>query len=234
MKYSFAKTPLAEPLLCITFDDGYKTDRTIAYPEMSARGIKGTTYVVGYYTDNFPEYMTTSQLLEMVGFGWDIQCHTYDHAYLGKLRISEVIHQLRRNNEVFSAKGIAEPKHIAYPYGNYIYDTRKTLMKYRISQRATGGTVPSVQSLDDIDINRIGAWIADMKNQTEYDTVKGYLDTAIAQNKVLVLYWHDMTAEKQPYFIQFLDYVVQKGIKTVTHSELYEILKWKDFNYKFI
>lgn len=235
MMYDFAKNNVVdEPLLCLTFDDGYKTDYTFVYPEMVSRGMRGTTYVVGYYTDYISKYMTSAELLDLHQNGWDIQCHTFDHPYLSTLTPSLVHKQMRDNDNKFKAIGLPLAEHHAFPYGAYNHDTRKVISNYRKSQRATAGTVPSVQSLDEIDLTKIGAQIADIETVAKYNEIKVLLDQAIEENKVLVLYWHEMTESKKAFFTQFLDYAVSTGIRTVTHKELYEIIKWRNFDYKFI
>ncbi len=235
MNFNFANTvKIDEPLLCITFDDAFKTDYTFAYPEMKKRGMLGTTYVIGYYTDRFDKYMTSQQLLDLHANGWDLQCHTYDHPYLSTLNASQVNKQMMDTDAKFAELGLPRPLHHAFPYGDYIHETREVISKYRVSQRATGETVSSPQKLEDIDFSRMGAVIGDIQTQQKYDEIKGLLDRAVAEKKVLILYWHEMTDIKKPFFVNFLDYAVSTGIKTVTHAELYDIYKWRKFQYRFL
>lgn len=67
-----------KPVL-ITFDDGYRSNYTIAYPILSEQGLKATVCVVGTFLDDPKDvYMTWEQAAVLQESGViDIQSHTY-------------------------------------------------------------------------------------------------------------------------------------------------------------
>ena len=60
----------------ITFDDGFESTYTIAFPLMQQYGIKGTVYVVPDWL-GAPGYLTLAELTEMHNAGWTIASHTW-------------------------------------------------------------------------------------------------------------------------------------------------------------
>ena len=65
----------------ITFDDGYATNYTTAYPILKELQLKATIAVIGYNIEsgNFASFMTPDQARELQQSGViDIQSHTYD------------------------------------------------------------------------------------------------------------------------------------------------------------
>ena len=76
--------------ICIAFDDGNKTDLTIGVQEQLNRGMipKGTSYIIGKYVAEWAEgspKMNTNDCLEMLGYGWDLEDHSYSHSYDGNM-----------------------------------------------------------------------------------------------------------------------------------------------------
>ncbi|MBQ8835944.1 MAG: polysaccharide deacetylase family protein [Clostridia bacterium] len=81
-------TPLPDNPVCITMDDGYLSNYTIAWPILQKYGMKATIFVVGaaagwtHYRDTDYSYIpkfTWEQAREMENSGYvDIQSHTYD------------------------------------------------------------------------------------------------------------------------------------------------------------
>lgn len=65
----------------ITFDDGYLTNYTIAYPILKELGLKATIAVIGKNIDGdeYTQFMNVAQAAELQQSGViDIQSHTYD------------------------------------------------------------------------------------------------------------------------------------------------------------
>lgn len=225
-----------EPLLVITFDDGLITNYTKAFPMMTSRGIKGTSYLINYYYDvlHLTNYMNFEQITEMINAGWDMQCHTYSHPYMGETSPQNAYQQLVKNNDVMKKENLPLFKHIATPFGSWDYRNIRLFKQRRKSHRATQITKLSLEKLENIDIYEIGAYYGDIESEIKLETFKGYIDSAIQNGTILVVYWHVINEAREQLFEEFLDYVVSSGIKTITHSELYERFKLKNYNHEFL
>lgn len=77
----------------ISFDDGYESNYTIAFPIMKEYGFKGVCFITTNYIGK-EGYMSWEQILELKKYGFSIQSHTHTHPFLSCLSIEEVEKEL--------------------------------------------------------------------------------------------------------------------------------------------
>ncbi len=122
---------LPENPIAITFDDGYLSNYTVAYPILKELNIPATIFVVtstvGLGTDtgkvSYPHF-TWEQAREMQQSGIvDIQSHSHTHKRMSELSIAELQMELRLS-KYYIEKNLDKNCYIfAYPYGGYDEDT---------------------------------------------------------------------------------------------------------------
>ena len=83
-----------KPEMVITFDDGYESVYTIAYPIMKQYGIVGTCYVVTSWIGT-PGYLTLPELTELHNAGWTIANHSYSHQELPTLTTAQITTEIQ-------------------------------------------------------------------------------------------------------------------------------------------
>ncbi len=86
--YVYGIAPLPENPVCVTFDDGYKSNYTLAFPFLKDNNLKATIFAIGcsfgkstYKDTGIPiiPHFSYEEAKEMVGSGLvEIQSHTYD------------------------------------------------------------------------------------------------------------------------------------------------------------
>lgn len=86
------------PGLAITFDDGHFSHYQAAFPELLARGMAATFFVI---TDRVGTvgYASWAQLREMADAGMSIQSHTASHPFLSELHPTAAAAELRRSRD---------------------------------------------------------------------------------------------------------------------------------------
>ncbi len=99
--YTVMGTELPENPLIITFDDGYKSNYTVAYPILKKLNMKATIYIIGssFGKDTYKDtgekifsHFGYDEAKEMYGSGLiDIQSHSYDMHQSEKLEKSEYV-----------------------------------------------------------------------------------------------------------------------------------------------
>lgn len=110
----------------ITFDDGWSSVHDIALPILKKYGYPATLFV---YTDlivGSRETLSWEQVRELSRNGFDIQCHSKTHRYLGRKERKESFRdyfEAVRKEIVESSKILRkhigrEVKYLAYPYGD--------------------------------------------------------------------------------------------------------------------
>ena len=99
----------------ITFDDGWKSVYTEAFPIMQHYGFTGVTYLVSG-TLGAPKVLNSEQLAEMIAAGWEIGSHSHTHLALPHHHESAQaeIRQSRFALEDFLGLPVLT---FAYPYG---------------------------------------------------------------------------------------------------------------------
>ena len=90
-----------EKMVMITFDDGYISDYTLAFPILKKYGFKSVHFIsTAYVNGQFDEQkcMRWEQIKKLKDNGFSIQSHSHNHLLLGSLSEKEI------NNEILLAK----------------------------------------------------------------------------------------------------------------------------------
>ena len=126
------KLDLPKNTVVITFDDGYLSNVSYAYPVMREYGFKGSIFMVGETSERdesnlSPEELPHIPANEIYKYEdvFEFGCHTYGlHnknaegiPLLESLSKEEIIEDLTKNNELFNTS------YMAYPYGSYNLNT---------------------------------------------------------------------------------------------------------------
>src|SRR5690625_440256 len=124
-----------KPLLAVTFDDGIDTDFTRAFPYMTERGVKGTSYLITSRVGT-DRRLSWDNIHEMKSGGMcDFQCHSYNHIRMTEATEQEIRQNLEDANDAFTSNGLEIPKHFAYPYGAFNDFAQNIVADYRETQR---------------------------------------------------------------------------------------------------
>jgi peptidoglycan/xylan/chitin deacetylase (PgdA/CDA1 family) len=116
--------------LAVTFDDGYESVYTDAFPEMQTRGIPGTVFpVVGSvggwneWDVNFAprqvRHLSWVQLRELAMAGFEVGSHTLTHRDLTRLDSRALRRELRDSKKMIEDRIGAPVTSLSYPFGRY-------------------------------------------------------------------------------------------------------------------
>lgn len=120
---------LPEDALVLTFDDGYESVYSLAWPRMRAAGFSGTVFLITDYcgkTNQWPgqgadvppsPLMRWEQVLEMTAEGCEFGAHTRTHPNLAVCTSQEATEQLTSARDRIQAITGAAAEVFAYPYG---------------------------------------------------------------------------------------------------------------------
>lgn len=217
---------MTKPILVFGFDDGTATDYSIAYPELLARGIKGTSWINGSSIGK-PGIMTWAQVMELANHPeWDVQCHSYNHVRLNELSDEELRLEMTLQNEAFILNGLPPPKHHAYPYGEFDSRVASTVLEYRLTARRTGWSADHINKyetlLHDIRNGTVKAINADVTSAERRDELCRFVDIAMETNGIVIFYGHEILPAHKQWWLDVFDHIEASGITTMTISELYD------------
>jgi peptidoglycan/xylan/chitin deacetylase (PgdA/CDA1 family) len=124
-------TPLPDKPVMITFDDGWRTQYSKAWPLLKKYGFKATFFINPQPVGNgYRAYMNRDMVLELAKAGNDIESHTWKHTRLTRKRDQSAEKYQKQtlsaltnaNNWIRQVVG-QQPVAIAYPYGIYDLET---------------------------------------------------------------------------------------------------------------
>lgn len=197
------------PIISIVFDDNSETVYTEAYPRMKALGLTGSQFIIGY---NFGSagIISKAQLAVMYNDGWDVGNHTTGHQNLTELtNDTDRISVIGGGKTVLDNEGWTRSSGLFVPPYNAVNDAALSVIA-KYSRFSTGGEgYNTISSIDKYNILRKGA------GTNTVNTIKGFIDEAIANNYYLHLYFHGI-AEPIGYnyppsmFQEIIDYIAVK------------------------
>ena len=222
---TLASTSEATPEIVITFDDGFESAYTIAYPIMQQYGIKGTVYVNPAWV-GAPGYLTLEELTILHNAGWTIASHTWDHPFLPELSGEEVTTELQTAINWLNNNGFQDGAyHLAYPYGGYNDTVLEVCSQLGIK---TARTV-NWGTISNDNINYLQLPIILIRSDVTRDSWQSELDSSIAQKNTAIFLLHnivtgnpiileDITVDT---FNEIIAYISQTGVKTLTINQWY-------------
>lgn len=219
----------SRPKVVISFDDGWESVYTIAYPYMKARGIKGTLFIIESRIDT-AGYMTTAMLQELYDNGWDICNHTVNHINMSTYTEAEAYAELIGCRDWIRANGWDRrnsASHVAYPNGGY---NTEVLSAMRSLGMITGRTVINRGQSHEID-NRYLLTRQSHGYTATQATYRGWVTRAIREGQSVEFNYHKIevsgadvdTEVDTAKFTDLIDFAYAHigQLDFVTRTELY-------------
>ncbi|HSX35314.1 MAG TPA: polysaccharide deacetylase family protein [Patescibacteria group bacterium] len=188
----------SQPLISVTFDDGWESVYTDAMPLLNKYGIHTTQYIIaGTYDD--PGYLSDAQIRAIAQSGDEIASHTMTHPDLTTLlNNSDLTYQLQHSQQLllqkFGSLGSNVAEDFAAPYGHTDPRTLGFIQKYYASQRNTNGDYTNGISQYDVNVagnfdryNIIGVTV---NKDTKVSDLQALVSYAVAHDGWLVLVYH--------------------------------------------
>ena len=163
--------------LAVTFDDGYRSVRTDAFPVLAELGILGTVFVptalVGWpgplQWDGIERWLGTPYESELVPMdwdelrwlayrGWEIGSHTCSHPHLPEEDDGVLEFELTRSRESLEAHMDMPCRSLAYPYGDV---DRRVIKAAGAAGYQTACTLSAVDEPEPLAWPRVGLYDID-------------------------------------------------------------------------
>lgn len=222
-----------EPLLSVTYDDGWESIYSQALPILQRNGIRTTQYVLSGTAKN-KQYMTWEQIGAMQKAGHEIACHSVSHPDLTTLDDKHLRQQLNDCKHDLTLR-YGSITNFASPYGAETGHTVNEISKVFSSQRNTNGELGDGITDEDIntrtnfsryDINGIT-----VRHDTTIEQLKAALEYAKAHNAWIVLTYHQADDADSKYSLdinrmkQQLEFLSKSDIRIVTVNQALASLK---------
>ncbi len=221
-------SPLPQAMVTLSFDDGFKTQYSVAKPILDKAGLKATFYITsGFLDDEFDDYMTTSEMLAMQTAGYEIGGHTKNHIDLTTLTTPQVQDEVSGGRADLIAKGVKTVSSFAYPFGAY---NDQAIQVVKDSGFTNARSVNS--GFNDKNSNPYLLMDQHLTSDVTVAQLKAWVDQAIAEKKWLIIEAHeqqllsdDIYSNSAQTLQGLVDYLKQKNVKVVTATEGYNLIK---------
>jgi peptidoglycan/xylan/chitin deacetylase (PgdA/CDA1 family)/methionine-rich copper-binding protein CopC len=231
------------PRMVLTFDDGYTSIYTTAFPIMKLYGIVGTVYVNTALVGT-PGRLTLQQLHDLYDAGWTIANHTPNHTNLVTgsltndpsttvLTVDQVKAIVQPGIDWLLANGFTRGAYdFALPFGLYNDNVLEALKELGIRTDRTvmiGMTaIPADDLLEISPQGPNGDGYPNGGNYTTFAKAKTMVDNTIAAKVSTFFMMHEITATPASGlewaiadFTQFIQYLVQTNIVTESVDQWY-------------
>jgi peptidoglycan/xylan/chitin deacetylase (PgdA/CDA1 family) len=224
---SFAAPTERRGAISIAFDDGMQSTYDYAFPLMQTRGIKATFHVVTDWIRDFSydnAYMSIAELQTLQNNGYEITSHSKTHTSFIYLSDSQIQYECSASKQLLQSYGLTV-NNFAYPYGSrnehidsivaqYYRSARGAyvapyVIQFPVSQFLLPGFAGETGDLDAL------PQLINMVNEV-YET-NGW--AIIFFHNVVPDLYYDPYAISSQDFESFLDYILFKGVSTITVNQ---------------
>ena len=232
---ALADPPIVVPkgMVTFSFDDGWVTSYTMAYPQMKAYGYKGDIDVITNDTGQqfYPPYgyASWSQIQTMVNSGWDACSHSVSHPDFNTLNASQINYQLQASQQMLlgNLTGNKGYRFWCQPYDDYnpTNYTQQISKYYDMAclSETTGNNMVNPPLQYNIDRYCIS-------NTTTLTQIKNEISYAIANSVWLIIICHIITPSNafastymlNSTFANMLSYVHKENVPVVLLSYVYD------------
>jgi len=219
---SFAAPAETHGAISIAFDDNMEDQYDYAFPLMQARGIKATFYVV---TDHINDpYMSIAELQTLQDYGCEIGSHSKTHPSFVGLSENEIRYECSVSKQVLQSYGFAADN-FAYPYGDRNDYTDSIVAEYYRSARSAY-VGPYIMQFP-VSQFVLPGFPGETGDSSVLPQLINMVDEIYSTDGWAIIFFHHVLPDvyDNPYaissqdFESFLDYIVYKGVPTITVSQ---------------
>jgi peptidoglycan/xylan/chitin deacetylase (PgdA/CDA1 family) len=211
--------PFDEPLITITFDDGWETIYSNGLPALEKYCIESTQYILGNHFDD-PLYLSADQTRSLQRAGHEVASHTMTHPNLTQFNPDQLEWELGESSRQLTEFGTI--RDFASPLGASNPQTLAAIKKYYRSHRNTVGD--PTNGVADVDINvratfnpyQINAYT--VRDSTTIEELQAMIDYTIEHKGWLVLTYHQVDNSGAHYGVT--KSVLQEHLKLVHDSRV--------------
>ena len=113
----------------VTFDDGLRSFRDVAFPVLERHGVRATLFVVSTFAEQTGPggpFLSWSEVRDLAKAGVDIGCHAATHVPLNEIPAERMLDEIADPTRRFREEGF-EPTVFAYPFGRYDESVKKAV-----------------------------------------------------------------------------------------------------------
>lgn len=226
-------TPFKEPIVTITFDDGWETAYSAAMPIMQKHGIHSTQFILGDEFSNIA-YVSEAQVRDMQKHGHEVGSHSMSHPNLTSLDDEDLAWEVNASKENLVKLFNTPVREFASPLGA---QNDKTINAIKRQYRSQRNTASDPKTIGDEDINvvenfdRYNIIAYTVRASTTRADIQALLDYAKARNGWVVLTYHQIEDSTSYYGITKAEFdeqmlqVSQSSLRTAPMGQVLDAIE---------
>jgi peptidoglycan/xylan/chitin deacetylase (PgdA/CDA1 family) len=212
--------------ITVTFDDGWRTTYTEAFPVMKEFGFPANV-AVNPGTLTYSAYMGLSHLQELHEAGWSMVSHTMNHARLTELTVAEMELELRRAKEFLDEQGFRGTDVFVVPYHDWTERERNIVSRHH---RAARGVSTSLFPTDSLvswmpslpyDLTGMEADSLPFTTVEGRERLRAMLQRTVDEGVFMDLFFHHMPPERVGALRETLAILDEFRDRVLPYHELY-------------
>ena len=190
--------PFEQPLITVTFDDGWQTIYTEGMPLLQKYGIPTTQYVLSSQAiERDPGYMSYEQIKQTRAGGHEIGCHSVGHVDLTSLGPQALKSELTDCKNTLQKLLNVNVEHFASPFGKINPTTTAAIKQSYQSSRNTAGDITTNEAdYNDVNVKEYfdsyNIIAVTIRRETTIAQLQAAIDYTIQNNGWLVLNYHQV------------------------------------------
>jgi peptidoglycan/xylan/chitin deacetylase (PgdA/CDA1 family) len=187
--------------ITVTFDDGWRTTYTEAFPVMKEFGFPANV-AVNPGTLTYSAYMELSHLRELHEAGWSLVSHTMNHARLTELTVAQIELELRGAKEFLDQQGFRGADVFVVPYHDWTEREREVVSRYHRAARGVSANLFATDSLVSwmpslpYDLTGMEADSLPFTTVDGRDRLRALLQRTVDEGLFIDLFFHHMPPER--------------------------------------
>jgi uncharacterized protein YjdB len=212
--------------ITVTFDDGFLTAYTNAWPVFQEFGLVGNI-AVNPAQVGFPAYMTVAHLDEVHAAGFGIVSHSMTHDSLQTLSIGALDWELRASKQWIEARGYNGSNVFVVPYHSWGTRERNAIATYFEATRGTSADAVMPENLvawrpaNPYDLTGIDADALPYTTQQGRDRLRALLQRTATEGAFLDVYLHHLPGANVQAFREMLDVIDDFRDRVLPYHALY-------------
>lgn len=224
--------PFAEPILTITFDDGWESAYSVGLPIMQQNGIRSTQYILAGEFNNMA-YLSPKQVKSFQQYNHEIAAHSFSHMNLTAASPKDLQREVVESKQVLE-KRFGMIKEFASPLGAQNEETLKLIAQNYRSQRNTAAD-PATLGDEDVNtaqnFNQYNIIAYTVRRSTTPEDIQRLVNYAVQRKAWVVLTYHQLVDDGGEFsvakdrFESQMKMLFQAPIRTATMGEVLDAIE---------
>lgn len=212
--------------ITVTFDDGWRTTYTEAFPALDELQLKANVALITGSV-GWEAYLTLPQLGELDSAGWSMVSHTVHHSLLSDLSDAELEEELRESQQWILENGFSGGQVLVVPYHQWGPREREAVGNaYRAARGATAthfwpDSLVRWMPSDSYGLTAIEADSLPYTSPEGRQRLREYLQRAVEDVLFLEVFFHEVPPDRMPAFRETAQILAEFGDRVRPYHEWY-------------